>query len=139
MTGTSPMRARGSVVTLTANPGVTLHVLGGRVRGITQTAVGDATVRAMQDLRVDVVFLGTNGISAGHGFSTPDEAEAAVKRAIARAGQRVVVLGDSSKLGREHLVRFATVEDVDVLVTDDEADPAVVAELESSGIEVLVA
>jgi DeoR family fructose operon transcriptional repressor len=36
-------------------------------------------------------------------------------------------------------VRFATVEDVDVLVTDDEADPAVVAELEFSGIEVLVA
>jgi DeoR family fructose operon transcriptional repressor len=51
----------------------------------------------------------------------------------------VVVLGDSSKLGREHLVRFAAVEDVDVLVTDGEADPAVVAELEHSGIEVLVA
>jgi DeoR family transcriptional regulator, fructose operon transcriptional repressor len=114
-------------------------VLGGRVRGITQTAVGESTLAGLADLRADVAFLGTNGISAGHGFSTPDDAEAAVKRAMARAGQRVVVLGDSSKLGREHLVRFATVEDVDVLVTDDEADPAVVAELESSGIEVLVA
>ena len=120
-------------------PGVTLHVLGGRVRGITQTAVGDATVRALADLRVDVVFLGTNGISAGHGFSTPDEAEAATKRAMVRAAQRVIVLGDSSKLGREHLVRFAAVEDVDVLVTDGDADPGVVAELETMGIEVLVA
>jgi DeoR family fructose operon transcriptional repressor len=58
---------------------------------------------------------------------------------MVRAAQRVVVLGDSSKLGREHLVRFATVEDVDVLVTDDEADPRLVAELETMGIEVLVA
>jgi DeoR family fructose operon transcriptional repressor len=124
---------------LSVSPGVTLHVLGGRVRGVTQTAVGDATVRAMQDLRVDVVFLGTNGVSPVHGFSTPDEAEAATKRAMVRAAQRVIVLGDSSKLGREHLMRFAAIEDVDVLVTDGEADPGLVAELETMGIEVLVA
>src|SRR3712207_1513794 len=124
---------------LAAVPAVALHVLGGRVRGITQTAVGDSTVRALADLRVDVVFLGTNGISTGHGFSTPDEAEAATKRAMAAAAHRVVVLADSSKLGREHLVRFARVDDVDVLVTDGEADAGVVAELETLGIEVVVA
>ncbi|NIH67224.1 DeoR family fructose operon transcriptional repressor [Modestobacter marinus] len=133
-TNSVPIAAR-----LSGSPGIALHVLGGRVRGITQSAVGESTVAALTDLRADVVFLGTNGISAGYGFTTPDEAEAAVKRAMTRAGQRVVVLGDSSKLGREHLVRFAAIEDVDVLVTDDEADPAVVAELESQGIEVLVA
>jgi DeoR family fructose operon transcriptional repressor len=124
---------------LATAPGITLHMLGGRVRGVTQTAVGESTVAALADLRVDVVFLGANGVSPGHGFSTPDEAEAAVKRAMARAGQRVVVLADSSKLGREHLVRFAAVEDVDVLVTDDEAAPDAVAELEDCGLEVLVA
>jgi DeoR family fructose operon transcriptional repressor len=133
-TNSVPIAAR-----LSASPFVTLHLLGGRVRGITQTAVGDATLRSLQDLRVDVVFLGTNGISAGHGFSTPDEAEAATKRAMVQAAQRVIVLGDSSKLGREHLVRFAAVEDVDALVTDDEADPGIVAELEKMGIEVLIA
>ncbi|MDP9460677.1 MAG: DeoR/GlpR family DNA-binding transcription regulator [Actinomycetota bacterium] len=133
-TNSVPIAAR-----LSAFVGVTLHVLGGRVRGLTQTAVGDSTVRAMEDLRVDVAFLGANGITPGHGFSTPDEAEAATKRAMARSAQRVVVLADSSKLGREHLVRFASVEDVDVLVTDRGADPGVVAELETTGIEVLVA
>ncbi len=133
-TNSVPIAAR-----LSSSPGVTLHVLGGRVRGLTQTAVGDSTVRAMEDLRVDVAFLGANGITPGHGFSTPDEAEAATKRAMARSAQRVVVLADSSKLGREHLVRFASVEAVDVLVTDRGADPGVVAELETTGIEVLVA
>ncbi|MCW2582246.1 MAG: Transcriptional regulator, DeoR family [Klenkia sp.] len=124
---------------LTVAPGVSLHVLGGRVRGVTQTAVGESTVAALADLKVDVAFLGANGVSAGHGFSTPDETEAASKRAMVRAAQRVVVLADSSKLGREHLVRFASVDDVDVLVTDDEADPDVVTEIESHGIEVLTA
>src|SRR3954447_20993965 len=133
-TNSVPIAAR-----LSVSPGVTLHLLGGRVRGITQTAVGDATVRALADLRLDVVFLGTNGISVAHGFSTPDEAEAATKRAMVRAAQRSVVLADSSKLGREHLIRFAALEDIDVLVTDAEADPATVSELEQAGIEVVVA
>ena len=133
-TNSVPIAAR-----LSAAPGVTLHVLGGRVRGVTQTAVGESTVRALEHLRVDVAFLGANGITARHGFSTPDETEAATKRAIVRAAQRAVVLADSSKLGREHLVRFATVDDVDVLVTDSDADADAVDALQSAGIEVVVA
>jgi DeoR family transcriptional regulator, fructose operon transcriptional repressor len=134
VTSSVPIAAR-----LSVSPGITLHVLGGRVRGITQCAVGDSTVRALSDLRVDVAFLGTNGISPQHGFTTPDDAEAAVKRAMVRAGQRVVVLADSSKLDREHLVRFAAPDDVDVLVTDAQADPETVAAIEKTGIEVVLA
>ena len=133
-TNSVPIAAR-----LSAAPGISLHVLGGRVRGVTQTAVGDSTVRALADLRVDVAFLGANGLSPERGFSTPDETEAATKRAMARAAERTVVLADSSKLGREHLVRFATPAEVDVLVTDSGADPAALAELRSAGMEVLVA
>jgi DeoR family fructose operon transcriptional repressor len=129
-----PLAAR-----LSAAPGITLHLLGGRVRGLTQCAVGETTVRSLAELRVDVAFLGANGITAAHGFTTPDEAEASVKRAMVRAGQRVVVLADSSKLGREHLVRFAAPDEVDVLVTDSGADPAAVADLEAAGMEVILA
>jgi DeoR family transcriptional regulator, fructose operon transcriptional repressor len=124
---------------LSAAPGITLHVLGGRVRGVTQTAVGEFTVRALDDLRVDVAFLGTNGFTPERGFSTPDEAEAATKRAMTRAAERTVVLADSSKLGREHLVRFATVAEVDVLVTDSGADADDLDRLRSAGVEVVVA
>ncbi|SFK40222.1 DeoR/GlpR family DNA-binding transcription regulator [Geodermatophilus ruber] len=133
-TNSVPIAAR-----LAGAPGLSLHVLGGRVRGITQCAVGEPAVGALAELRVDVAFLGTNGISAEHGFTTPDEAEASVKRAMARAARRVVVLADSSKLGREHLVRFAATADVDVLVTDGDASAADIARLEDAGIEVVVA
>jgi DeoR family transcriptional regulator, fructose operon transcriptional repressor len=124
---------------LSATAGVTVHLLGGRVRGVTQCAVGESTLGALADLRVDVAFLGTNGITADHGFTTPDQAEAAVKRAMVAAGRQVVVLADSSKLGPEHTVRFARPQDVDVLVTDDGADQRAVAELEARGIEVVLA
>ena len=75
---------------------------------------GADTVEALSHLRVDVAFLGTNGITADHGLTTPDPDEAAVKRAIVACGRLVVALADASKFGVETAVRFASPDDVDV-------------------------
>lgn len=116
-----------------------LHLLPGRVRTTTQAAVGAETVAALGDLRADVAFVGTNGLTLEHGLSTPDAEEAAVKRAMVGGARRVVVLADSSKIGVESPVRFATIEQLDVLVTDTGIDGEVRAELERAGIEVVTA
>lgn len=116
-----------------------LHLLPGRVRTTTQAAVGAETVAALGDLRADVAFVGTNGLTLEHGLSTPDAEEAAVKRAMVGGARRVVVLADSSKIGVESPVRFATIEQLDVLVTDAGIDAEVRAALERAGIEVVTA
>lgn len=117
-------------------PNVELHLLPGRVRTATHAAVGNATVEAIGQLRADLAFVGTNGISTRHGLSTPDPEEAATKRAIVAAGERVVVLADATKVGQERTVRFAALEDVDVLVTDD-IDTADAKAFEAAGLEVV--
>ncbi|MGZ4536963.1 MAG: DeoR/GlpR family DNA-binding transcription regulator, partial [Nocardioidaceae bacterium] len=116
-----------------------LHLLPGRVRTTTQAAVGEDTVAALQLLRTDVAFVGTNGLSLGHGLSTPDHSEAAAKRAMVACAQRVVVLADSSKVGREHTVRFADLKDVDVVVTDGGISDRDANALRRNDIEVVVA
>jgi DeoR family transcriptional regulator, fructose operon transcriptional repressor len=117
--------------------GTQVHLLGGRVRGRTLATVDDWAVRTLGELRADVVVLGTNGCTVAGGLTTPDPAEAAVKRAMARAAHRVVLLADHTKLGEEHFVRFAEVADLDVLVTDSGADPALCDELAATGCEVV--
>ena len=116
---------------------VELHLLPGRVRAATQAAVGHSTVEAIGQLRADLAFLGTNGISVRHGLSTPDPEEAATKRALAAGAERVVVLADASKVGQERTVRFADLDDVDVLVTDDSIDIADAKAFEAAGLEVV--
>ncbi|GAB2505651.1 DeoR/GlpR family DNA-binding transcription regulator [Nocardia heshunensis] len=123
---------------LSGHPGAQVHLLGGRVRGVTQAAVGPQTLRALEELRVDVAFIGTNALTAGHGLSTPDTDEGAVKRAMIATAHRVVVVTDSSKLGREDFVRFADLSDIDVLVTDA-VPPPLGDELEQYGIDVVLA
>ncbi len=124
---------------LVGHPHLDLHLLPGRVRRTTQAAVGPDTVAALSELRVDVAFVGTNGITMGHGFTTPDPDEAATKRSIVTAARRVVVLADATKLGLEAAVRFADVDQVDLLVTDGSAADADVRALERAGMQVVVA
>lgn len=124
---------------LAAVPGASLTFVGGRVRGLTAAAVGADTVRAIAGMRPDVAFVGTNGVSAGFGLSTPDPDEAAVKRAIVDAARRVVVVADAEKLGAELLVSFAALSDIDVLVTDAAPGAELAAALDEAGVEVWVA
>ena len=95
--------------------------------------------QALGSLRVDIAFMGTNGITVGHGLSTPDRDEAATKRAMVECAQQVVVLSDASKIGLERTVRFAELDEVDVLVTDDGITAADRKAFESAGMEVVVA
>ena len=75
--------------------------------------------------------------SRSHGLSTPDPEEAATKRALIGSAQRVVALTDSTKVGQERTVRFADLEDVDVLVTDASIDDADVKAFEAAGLDVV--
>jgi len=120
-------------------PQIELHLLPGKVRPTTHAAVGAETVAALADLRADVAFIATNGLTVGHGLTTPDSDEAASKRAMIACARKTVVLADSTKLGVETAVRFATLDSLDVLVTDSDVEPADLRALESAGIEVVVA
>jgi DeoR family transcriptional regulator, fructose operon transcriptional repressor len=134
VTNSVPIAAR-----LAGMPSISLQMLGGRVRGLTQAAVGEQTLRVLDMLRVDVAFIGTNALSVRHGLSTPDSDEAAVKRAMVKAANYVVVAADSSKIGREDFVSFAPMASVDTLITDSEISDADRDRLTQSGVEVVVA
>ena len=120
---------------LQSHPGVSLYLLGGRVRHRTGAAVGEWLSDALEGVCVDVAFLGTNGFSVHRGMTTPDQIEAAAKRAMARAARRVVVVADSSKAGQDHFHRFARPEDVSLLITDDGLDTDVVEGFGAAGTD----
>ncbi|MCX4738587.1 DeoR/GlpR family DNA-binding transcription regulator [Streptomyces antibioticus] len=140
-----PLEAELTVVThslpiaarLADHPGMQLHLIGGRVRHRTRAAVDAWALRAYGEIRADVLFLAANGFSVEHGLTTPDLAEAAVKRAAVAAARRVVLLADSAKHGQEHFARFGDLADVDLLITDSGLSPEDAAAIERGGTEVV--
>lgn len=124
-----------SILGLRSNLNVLL--LGGRVRGKTLATVDDWALRPLADLYVDVAFLGTNGCSVERGLTTPDPAEAAVKRAMIAASRRTVLLADHTKVGNDYLARFGSLSDLDLLITDSGLNDDFVSELEAEGVRVV--
>jgi DeoR family transcriptional regulator, fructose operon transcriptional repressor len=126
-------------MSLSVRPNITVLMVGGRVRGRTQAAVDAWALHALADSYVDVAFIGTNGISPERGLTTPDTTESAVKRAMIGAARRCVVLADHTKVGQDHLSRFAALDEIDTLITDSGLDALVADELRSRGLKVLLA
>lgn len=116
-----------------------LELVGGRVRGLTSAAVGSHTIDRFNGYRPDIAFVGANGVHSTFGLSTPDPDEASVKTAIVRSARRVIAVVDASKLEQETLVGFASLTDIDTLVTDREPPTALAAALADADVEVVVA
>ena len=123
---------------LMAHPQLTVHMLGGRVRSATMASVDSWALRELDEIHADVAFVGTNAFSLDHGLSTPDAAEAAVKGAMISSARLTVLLADHTKFGHDSVFKYAELEAIDVLVTDQGLTAADARALESeAGIEVL--
>jgi DeoR family fructose operon transcriptional repressor len=124
---------------LSARPNVNVLTIGGRVRGRTLACVDQWALRVLSETYVDVAFLGSNGISVERGLTTPDVAEAAVKRAMLRAARRAVVLADHTKVGNDCFARFGKLDEVDTIVSDEGLDLELAADLQAAGPRVVLA
>ncbi|WP_181871506.1 DeoR/GlpR family DNA-binding transcription regulator [Sphaerisporangium album] len=123
-------------LTLITRPRLTVITLGGRVRPLTLAGVDDWAARALSEINVDVAFLGTNAISAERGLTTPDRAEAAVKRLMLASARRRILLADHSKVGAVSLCKHADLSDIDLLITDTGLPEAQLKALRAAGLEV---
>lgn len=117
--------------------GVELVVLGGVLRRSYCSLVGALTEQALAQLRADVCFLGTSGVRADGVVMDSTGIEVPVKRAVLAASRRTVLLADRAKYPGTGLLPVCGPEAIDVLVTNEGADPATLAVFAAAGTEVL--
>jgi DeoR family fructose operon transcriptional repressor len=126
-------------MSLTTRPNLTVMLVGGRLRSRTLASVDAWALQSLKDIFVEVAFIASNGISAERGLTTPDSAEAMVKRAAIASARRAVLLADHTKVGNDYFARFADLSDIDTFITDNGIDAAVAAEIGAAGPKVITA
>jgi DeoR/GlpR family transcriptional regulator of sugar metabolism len=93
-------------------------VLTGGVRTPSDALAGPVADATLGSLHVDTLILGVHGIDPVAGLTTPNLIEAATNRALIASARRVIVVADHSKWRVIGLSTFATLDQVDVLVTN---------------------
>jgi len=104
-------------------------VAGGLLRKGLLYLSGPQTSDFMRTIRADVVYLAVEGVDMRAGLTVPDMYNADNKRSMVQAAQRVVVLADHSKLGRISTSSIIPIEQASLLITGQEADEKLVADL----------
>jgi DeoR family transcriptional regulator of aga operon len=117
---------------------IDLVVCGGSARAESYELVGPIAEATLAGLNLDVAILGVDGVTAKAGLTTHHEVEAQTDRAILNTAERVIVVTDSTKVGRRAFARISEITMVSDVVTDAGADPQAVADLERAGVVVHV-
>lgn len=118
---------------------VDVLMTGGSLRGSIFALVGAAAEQSVSGLRTSRAFISGNGLTAQRGLSTPNPLVAGMDRAIVAAAEQVVVLADHTKIGVDTVVQTVPPERIDLLITDDKANPNVLADLREQGVSVVIA
>lgn len=124
---------------LSRRPDVVVTAVGGTLRSTSLSFTGPISEASLRRLYADIAFISARGFSVDRGLTEANPYESALKEMMVANATRVVALLDSSKLGRTALSPFAEVTSIDVIVTDDGADPGIVADLREVGVEVCIA
>lgn len=116
-----------------------LIVLGGVVRKTYHSMVGILTEQAIGQLRAHLCFLGTSGLRPDGYVMDTTGIEVPVKKAMIASSERTIVLADGSKYPGAGLLSVCRADEVDTLVTNDDADARTLAVFADAGVEVLTA
>jgi DeoR family transcriptional regulator, aga operon transcriptional repressor len=112
---------------------------GGVARPQSYELTGPLATGVLEQVSLDVAFLGVDAIDAVAGATAHHEGEAATNRLMARQASQVVIVADSSKVGRRAFARICAAQEVDVLVTDQGIAPDDRASLKDAGVDVVLA
>ncbi|WP_431278026.1 DeoR/GlpR family DNA-binding transcription regulator [Leifsonia poae] len=122
-----------------AIPRFEVIVTGGTLRPLQHSLVEPLASVLLDRMHADLAFVGCTGVHPTGGITNVNLPEADLKRVMVGAATRAIVVADGSKLGRTHLGRIASLDEVDGLITGVSAPSGTVAELRESGLAVVVA
>jgi DeoR/GlpR family transcriptional regulator of sugar metabolism len=119
-------------------PNLSLVMIGGIFRQVSNAFVGPQAESMMGTLHADHCFLGTVGIDADVGLTTLDILEAQLNSRMLRAARESTVLADSTKFGHRSLAVIADAGRLQRLITDANAPEEALDAFRAQGVQVIV-
>ncbi len=116
-----------------------ISITGGMLRPDTQAFVGPMTERSLEMIRVDKAFIGTNGLDAREGMTTPNMLEAATKRKMIAVAKQAILVADHSKIGQVSFCKFADLQELDRCLMDAQTPDSFLRDLRQQGVNYTLA
>jgi DeoR family fructose operon transcriptional repressor len=120
-----------------SNSYIQVNLIGGEVDQDRLAVHGTMAVEHVKRYTAAKAFIGVDGVSVKNGLTAKSEKEAAITTALMEQSSESILLCDSSKLGKDSYLQFAPLSSVTRLITDQNADSAILSALRKKGVEVI--
>jgi len=101
---------------LTTN--INVIICGGTIQKSTGSMVGALANQMMEDMRIDIAFLGAMSIDDQYNVLTPTLDKAVMKRTICKNAKQKYLVVDSSKFGKQALIKINHLSDYTAVITN---------------------
>ncbi|HLZ53280.1 MAG TPA: DeoR/GlpR family DNA-binding transcription regulator [Verrucomicrobiae bacterium] len=123
---------------LARQPAVEVILLGGVVNHGSLSCEGSLADQMLESYHIQKAFMSCRGLDAERGVSEANAEQAGLKRKIIRLSDQTIVLADSTKMGLKSSYFFASLEDIDTLITERPPGKKVKRALQGSGGKLLL-
>ena len=103
---------------LADHPLIRVILIGGELSKDSQVCTGTQVVSYLNEIKFDICFLGTNGISLDDGVTDSDLDIVQVKKAMIKASKRLIILCIAEKLNSVQRIRVCGIQQINSLITD---------------------
>jgi len=121
-------------------PGFHHYLVGGEYQPRSKSLAGRFAMENLKQVYANKAIFGVDGISLKHGCTVPTNGEAeVVRQMIDRTMGRIIVVADHSKWGVVSNFQIATIDEIDILVTDEALDKSAIESLSAHSVESMIA
>ncbi|RTQ92655.1 DeoR/GlpR family DNA-binding transcription regulator [Lysinibacillus telephonicus] len=107
---------------LNNNPDLTVILIGGIIQKSSMALEGNLGVGILEKINIDSFFVSANGFTTANGLQDFSVYEVELKKQMIKHASKVIALLDHSKMNKNSIATFASVQDIDVIITNKELE-----------------
>ncbi|HWO95869.1 MAG TPA: DeoR/GlpR family DNA-binding transcription regulator [Bacillus sp. (in: firmicutes)] len=120
------------------HPDITVILLGGIVKRGSYSLEGSLGINILNQINIDLMFTSANGFSFESGLSDFSVYEVELKKAMVNASNKVIALLDHTKMNKNSIASFASIDQIDTIITDCAITDDYARKFKEQNIEVMI-
>ena len=126
-------------LSLTQKDNINIYALGGKVQKTSLSVRNDYSLKGLENVCASKLFMSCDGFDFSTGVITATQEEAALTKAMMKVSGQVILLADSTKLGKTGFGRICELKEIDILITDENLPEKAREKMERLGVHVEIA
>lgn len=119
------------------NPNSTINLIGGNLSRENLSLSGITALNFLDNINIDIAFVAASGFSTKSGFTCGNFDEGEIKKRVISKASKVIILMDSTKLGKNLPFTFAKLDDIDLIISDDKVSKDMARQMSKNGKKII--